>query len=293
MRFARFKWWLLSAAFIALAAGVVSCGGVAFTVANAPALVGDFDREASIAYGEDPRQRLDVYRPDGANSQPIVVFFYGGGWTKGDKANYRFVGATLAEAGYVTVLPDYRLYPDVRFPTFVEDGAVAVAWAVKNAARIGGDPRRVFLAGHSAGAHTAAMLALDTKFLRDAGVDPQVIRGWIGLSGPHVLTPDTPALRSMFGAPYTEKDWRPIAFASRAAPPTLLIHGTDDRIVWAQHSEQLAAALRAAGTDVKLELLEGRNHAAPVAGLSGPGRRSAPTLALMREFIDARSGPSH
>lgn len=284
------KWWSLGLV-AAVVVTISSCGGLAFTVANAPTLLGDYERQAAVPFGDDPRQQLDVYRPQAADARPIVVFFYGGSWMRGSRTNYRFVGAALAEAGYVAVLPDYRLYPQVKFPAFVDDGAAAVAWAVRNARTIGGDATRVFVAGHSAGAHTAAMLAYDPRYLERVGVDPTAIRGFIGLSGPYVLTPDTPALRDMFGAPFTPQDYRPIEFVTARAPATLLIHGTSDTIVWAQHSERLAAALRAAGVAVELKLLAGKDHADPVAALSQPARRRASTLGDMRAFIDAQSGP--
>src|SRR4051812_37959849 len=174
---------LIPAAFSLIAALlVVSCGGLALTAANAPALFGDFDRRADVPYGGLPRQSLDVYVPRGARDRPIIVFWYGGGFENGRKSYYRFVGATLAEAGYVAALPDYRVYPEVKFPGFVDDGAQALAWVLEHATEIGGDPRRIYLAGHSAGAHIAAMLAYDPARLERAGIPRDTVRGFIGLS---------------------------------------------------------------------------------------------------------------
>ncbi len=283
--------WGAAAVVMAAAVGIASCGGVAFTVANAPTLFGEFEREADIAYGPAARQRLDVYKPERGDARPIVVFWYGGGWTRGAKSSYRFVGAALAEAGYVAVLPDYRLYPDVKFPAFIEDGAAAVRWARDNAQRIGGDPHRIYLAGHSAGAHTAAMLALDSRFLRRAGVDRAAVRGWIGLSGPYVLTPNTPALNDIFGAPFGPADWRPIEFVAADSPPALLLHSRGDRIVWASHAERLAEALHAAGVPVDFRLLPDGAHPDTVAAFSRPVRGRAPTLAAIRGFIDRQNDP--
>src|SRR5689334_16659544 len=141
------KYLILCSAALAAAGIVASCGGIAFTAANVPALFGKFERRADLAYGSLERQRLDVYVPEGAAARPIIVFWYGGAWEHGDKSNYRFVGATLAQAGYVAVLPDYRLYPQVRFPAFVDDGAAALAWVAAHAGEIGGDRRRIFVAG--------------------------------------------------------------------------------------------------------------------------------------------------
>lgn len=274
----------------ALSLLVASCGGLAFAVANAPALVGPFERTADLAYGNQPRQRLDVYMPDGAleagsKPVPVVVFWYGGAWVQGSKVNYRFVGATLAEAGYLAVLPDYRLYPEVRFPAFVEDGALALKWVRDNAARFGGDPERIFVMGHSAGAHLAASLALDPRYLQGVGLNPQTINGLIGLSGPYALKPDTARLNRIFTAPSTAAEWQAVRHVGPLSPPTLLLHGTDDRRVWPAHSEELAQALRAAAVPVELILVPGAGHADTVAGLSAPARNRAPTLDALRRFI--------
>jgi acetyl esterase/lipase len=156
---------------------LVNCGRLAYGVINVPAYVGSYERRADIRYGDLPRQSLDVYVPAGAWNRPTVVFWYGGMWTKGSKEQYRFVGAALANAGYVAILPDYRLYPSVRFPDFVDDGALALKWAREHAAELGGDPRSIFIMGHSAGAHLAALLALDERYLRNVGGDASWIRG--------------------------------------------------------------------------------------------------------------------
>lgn len=143
-----------------------------------------------IAYGANPRQRLDVYAPKGAvKDAPVLVFFYGGGWSDGRRQDYRFAAQALASRGFVTIVPDYRLYPEVRYPLFLEDGALAVRWARDNAGRFGGDPNRLVLAGHSAGAYNAVELALDRAFLNAAGVDPKIVRGVAGLAGPYDFLP--------------------------------------------------------------------------------------------------------
>jgi acetyl esterase/lipase len=264
-----------------------SCGGLALTVANAPAVFGDFERHAAVAYGVQPRQLLDVYKPSQALRRPIVIFWYGGAWTRGSRTSYRFVGAALAEAGYVAVLPDYRLYPQVKFPDFVHDGALAAAWVARHAAQFGGDPNNIFLAGHSAGAHTAALLAYDRRYLQQAGFGGGMIRGLIGLSGPYALAPNTTTLKTIFAAPYTPRDWQPVQFAATGAPPALLLHGAADSVVWVSHAEALAAALADAKVPVALQIYPERAHADTVAALSLAARGRAPVLADMRRFIDA------
>ena len=156
----------------------------------------------NIAYADGPRHRLDIYAPlPAVTPAPVIVFFYGGGWASGSKAMYRFVGAGLAARGVLVVIPDYRLYPEVRFPAFMDDAATAVAWTRANASRFGGDPRRLFLMGHSAGAQIATLLALDAGYLRSVHLSPRRdVCGVIGLAGPYDFLPLRSAtLRDVFG----------------------------------------------------------------------------------------------
>src|SRR5579871_3858015 len=173
---------------------LVGCSGARFWLANAPSVFYRVVRQTDLHYGPDGRQTLDIYAPRSARNRPVVIFWYGGSWTQGSKSDYRFVGALLAARGFVAVIPDYRLYPASTFPGFEEDGARAVAWVNRHVEEFGGDPRRVVLMGHSAGAHTAAFLAYNRNFLREAGADPASIVGLVGLSGPYVLVPDTDTL---------------------------------------------------------------------------------------------------
>jgi acetyl esterase/lipase len=273
---------LLAGSAAALSAG---CSGLGFSVANLPARRGPFTRVAGLAYGAATRQSLDVYRPDGARDAPLVLFWYGGAWVKGRKEDYRFVGAALAASGCVAVLPDYRLYPEVRFPSFVEDGALASAWAIRHAREHGADPARVFLAGHSAGAHLAAMLAVQPRWLEAAGAEHAAVRGLVGLSGPYALQPNTATLDAIFAPPFTSADWRPAEQVTARAPRTLLLHGADDGVVWPRQAEAFASALRAAGVPVELEIFPRRGHADTVAALSTPARSRAPVLEAIRRFV--------
>ena len=150
-----------------------ACVSAQYFLANAPTAFGRFERTPDLEYGSGPRQRLDVYAPRSAKNCPVVIFWYGGSWLNGRKSDYRFVGAALAERGFVTVLPDYRLYPAVKFPLFLEDAAGAVIWVQRHADAFGGDPHRIVLMGHSAGAYMAAFLAYNSKFLAAAGGQPQ------------------------------------------------------------------------------------------------------------------------
>ena len=283
-----------AAALFAGCAGALApgCAELRFEFANLPAQRGPFERIAGIAYAPGARRALDVYRPLAVRDAPVVVFWYGGAWVEGSKDDYRFVGAALAEAGCLAILPDYRLYPAVIFPAFLDDCALAVRWAIGNATRHGGDPRRVYLAGHSAGAHMAAMLAVQPARLVSAGADPAAIRGLVGLSGPYVLQPNSRTLNAIFAPPYGPADWQPVAQVTAAAPPALLLHGAADELVQPVQSERFAAVLRAAGVAVELEIYPHRSHADLVAALSVPARSRAPVLAAIRRFVSSNARPA-
>ena len=279
----------------ALFAGAIAgCSNAVFLFANGPTAFGSFDSHLDIPYGEDPRQRLDVYSPREALLRPVVIFWYGGSWSKGNKANYRFVAAALAERGFVTVIPDYRLYPAVRFPAFCEDGAHALAWVEAHAQEFGGDPQRIVLMGHSAGAHMAAFIAYNHAFDEKAGAETKSIVGFVGLSGPYALVPDTAELQVIFSAPYTDADWQPVRFVDARSPPTLLLHGLDDTEVSPQHSIDLNNALLRNHIAVQMKLYPHRRHADTVAPFALLARRRSPAYEDSVAFIESvtRSDPS-
>ncbi|MDX1499264.1 MAG: alpha/beta hydrolase [Woeseiaceae bacterium] len=258
------------------------------TLLSAVSSAEHYERSADIAYGPDPRQRLDVYRPLTAQPDaPLVVFFYGGAWRKGDKAEFRFVASSLTRAGYVVVLPDYRRFPEVRFPAFVDDGAAAVAWAAANAGAYGADPTRLYLMGHSAGAHIAALLALDDRYLEAAGLGSGAVAGLIGLSGPYDFLPIEDGYLTELFPEATRPASQPINFVHPGAPPALLIHGGDDDLVEAGNSERLAGRLMAEGVPVTLHNYAGVGHGRVVVALSPPLDFIAATLDDCIDFIDA------
>ncbi len=280
---------LVRVALAAVAALVAACTGTQYFLANAPTAFGGFDRKADLRYGEDPRQRMDVYSPRAAANLPVVIFWYGGSWLDGRKSNYRFVGAALAKRGFVVAIPDYRLYPAVKFPAFLDDAAQAVVWMQTHAAEFGGDPKRIVLMGHSAGAHMAAFLAFNHEFLARAGAQPQSIQGLIGLSGPYALDPNSDILRTIFAAPYSKADWQPVHFVDERSPPTLLFHGAKDTVVEVGHTEALRDALRARHVRVEVEILPNRGHVDTVAAFALGARHRAPVLERAVEFIDSVS----
>jgi len=265
------------------------CGCTEFDVLNATVPTLGYSRSINIAYGPLPRQSLDVYRPWHA-TQPadIVIFFYGGHWQSGQKRDYRFVAQALTSRGFIAVLPDYRLYPDVTFPAFVEDGAHAVRWVHDHAQQLGGDPGHIFLMGHSAGAHIAALLTLDPHYLRSVGLDRADIRATTALSGPYDFTP-MPDDRAVFGM--TDAQMRPspaaepIEFADGREPPMLLIHGLADQTVDPGNSARLAQRIHLAGGDVQYIAYPGNGHVQIVLSLAWAFRGIAPTLNDVTAFF--------
>ena len=222
-----------------------------------------------IAYADGEQHRLDVYRPRGAARAPVIVFFYGGRWQSGTKDLYGFLAATLVARGYVVVVPDYRLYPEVRFPDFLLDGASALRWTRDNIAAFDGDASRLFVMGHSAGAYIAAMLALDGTWLREVGLDPdRDIAGLIGVSGAYDFMPvRDPDLRLIFGGenrPLTQ----PISYADGRKPPALLLTGAADKTVSPGNTVRLAAKLRSSGNDATERLYPRLGHLTIMAGFA-------------------------
>ncbi|WP_395604239.1 alpha/beta hydrolase [Pseudomonas sp. B21128] len=247
-----------------------------------------FDKTAGIAYGDDPRQKLDVYVPRHAlPDAPVVVFFYGGSWNSGAREDYNFVGEALASRGIVAVVADYRLYPQVRYPLFLQDGARAVAWTKAHIREFSGNPQRLYLMGHSSGGYNAAMLALDGDLLAAAGMSPKDLRGWIGLAGPYDFLPiENPAVRPVFFWPDSPPQSQPINHVSRGAPPALLIAASEDDLVNpTRNTGGLAHKLRAAGVPVQDFYYSRPNHITLVATLSRPLRGLAPVLDQVVGFI--------
>ena len=240
-----------------------------------------------VAYGDGRRRQLDVYAPPDGGPHPVVVFIYGGSWSSGDKGDYSFAGAALASRGFVTVIPDYRLVPEVRFPSFVDDCAAAMRWTQDHISEFGGDPLRIVLVGHSAGAYNAIMLGLDAHYLRDAGVDASRVRGVVGLAGPYDFLPfDVDATRDAFGQAHDLALTQPVHFARADAPPLLLLWGEADTTVGPRNLHGLEAAMRAAGGDVEARTYPGVNHVDIMLALSRPLRGRAPTLTDVVTFAE-------
>lgn len=245
-----------------------------------------------VAYGEGPRRKLDVYAPKGAKAQvPVLVYFYGGGWSSGRRQDYSFAGKALASRGFLTIVPDYRLYPEVRYPDFLKDGAAAIRWAQDHAAEFGGDPNRIVLVGHSAGGYNAVMLALDQDFIKAAGVRPESIKAAAGLAGPYNFAPfSEPYSRNAFGQYPDPAATQPVNHVTSKSVPIWMGYGTEDTVVEAQNMETLDRVLTKNGVPHQATVYQGVDHAGMVLALSQPFRSKAPALAEMTAFLKQYTG---
>lgn len=282
---------MIRTAFRILVAGgllglLVGCSPL--KVLNAFTPGGTFNKTADLSYGNDLRNRLDVYTPiDTAANAPVVVFFYGGSWNTGSRSDYSFVGEALASRGIVAVLADYRLYPQVHYQGFLDDSARAVGWAREHIGQYGGDPARLYVMGHSAGGYNAAMIALDPKWLAAVNMKPSMISGWIGLAGPYDFLPvENPDVKPVFFFPDSPPDSQPINHVSAESPPALLMAARDDTVVNpARNTGGMARRLREQGVSVRELYFPRPGHATLVAAFSRPMRGLAPVLDEVVNFI--------
>lgn len=271
------------------AAALAACSPVKLLNATIPS--NGYRKTSGIAYGSDPRQVLDVYVPAAAASaepRPVVAFFYGGSWQNGDRGNYLFVAQALTSRGYVAVLPDYRTYPETAFPGFVNDAAAAARWTRDHAHEFGGDPSRLFVMGHSAGAHLAALIATDPRYLGAQSMSKADLRGVIGLAGPYDFLPITDrTLFDVFPAK-TRAESQPINYVTGHEPPMFLAAGTDDTVVDPGNTDRLAATLRKHGDSVEVKHYDGFGHVRIVSALALPLRGRSTVLADVSAFIDSQ-----
>ncbi|MBA2547998.1 MAG: alpha/beta hydrolase, partial [Burkholderiaceae bacterium] len=244
------RMFLIVLAVIAAAIAIVACSPIRALNAIVPTDSYEFE---TVAYGPGERRQLDVYAPRAsaervrpAEGWPLVVFFYGGSWNRGERAQYRFVGEALAARGIVTVIPDYRLYPEVRYPDFLKDNAAATAWALREAVRLGADPKRVFVMGHSAGGYNAAMMAVDARWLSAEGAKPTQLAGWIGLAGAYEFLPiENPEVKPVFWHPNSPPESQPIRYVSASVPRAFLgAAPVDDLINPERNTRQMATQLQ-------------------------------------------------
>jgi len=238
-----------------------ACTKVGLFVANVPAGFGSTKIFEDVVFDEKHDLTLDIFVPDGlTDPAPVIVFYYGGRWTDGDKAQYHFVADSFVNEGYIVIIPDYRKYPNVKFPAFADDTAKALAWVYENAQVYNADQDNIFVAGHSSGAHLAALVATDPDYLGAYDLDRNIIRGFAGLSGPYAFEPEAEDLKDMFGPPERYPLMRAPNFVDGQQPPMLLIHGLDDKTVVLENAEELRDAIDEKGGEVTLVTYKDIDH---------------------------------
>ncbi len=273
--------------FVLFAIALLIAGCSPLAALNASISDEGFTASRNHAFGTHPRQKLDVYAPRNLREPvPVVVFFYGGAWQRGRRADYKFVAEALTSKGFVVVIPDYRLYPEVRFPSFLDDAGAAVSWTQQEIARFGGDPRRIFVMGHSAGAYNAAMIAFDAHYVEAAGGRHADVLGFIGLAGPYDIRPSTSiTLENVFGAAPDLPAAQPSNFVEADSPRALVLYGEQDTTVLPEHSKRLARRIRAVGGRVSEVGYPELGHASLVGVLARPYQGRAPVLEEVTRFI--------
>jgi acetyl esterase/lipase len=243
-----------------------------------------------IAYGPVAKQKLDIYVPEHpAAGHPVIVFYYGGAWQMGSKDTYKFVGQAFASKGYITVIADYRVFPEVYFPVFMDDVASAFVWAHANIAHYGGNTANMFVAGHSAGAYNAVLLTLDKEYLKKAKGKASWIKAAVGIAGPYDFLPLTdPKLIELFSKRKAAST-QPINFVQKGEPPMLLLHGDEDQDVWTRNTFNLAAKLRQFDDPVTVHIYPDVAHIGIVLALADGFRSKAPVLEDIATFLDGQT----
>jgi acetyl esterase/lipase len=268
------------------------CQSALFGVVNARQPSAGTVAHQNIVFDAPDGLSLDVYSPPNAHNAPVVVFFYGGSWKSGKRQWYRWVGEALAAKGIVTVIPDYRQWPKVRLDGFMHDGAEAVRWAHSHAGEFGGDKAHLFVMGHSAGGHIAALLATDARWLGNVGMKPGDLSGFIGLAGPYDFLPLTnDDFIDMFGHTAEQQARsQPVNFVDGDEPPALLLQGETDGTVQPSNALSLQRRYEARGEKVEVKLYPDTGHMGVLFGLRGSdGKR--PVLSDVVNFVQKQSVP--
>ena len=240
-----------------------------------------------IPYGDHPRQKIDLYRPDDGEPKALIVYLYGGGWRDGSRGLYRMLGRTFESSGYAVAIPDYRTYPEVKYPFFMEDAALALAWLEANASNYQLPDRPMILIGHSAGAHMAALLLTNTRFLTEQQFDQARISGFVGLAGPYAFNPlefDTTV--DVFKSAMPIEDAMPIKNVSGAEPPMLLLHGEDDTTVYTRNTKEMTAAVNTAGGSAQNIIYDGIGHTGILFAMHPLLRWRAPVFQDILTFLN-------
>ncbi len=270
---------------LCLALSVLASAAFAAEPANPQVRSNLLYKSGAISAYETERCRLDYYLPAGSTGFATMVWFHGGalqGGNKEDSFNVR-IAERFAQAGVATAMVNYRLSPKVKYPAYIDDAAAAFAWVKAHAAEMGGDPNRIFVGGHSAGGYLTFMLGLDPRYLRPYGLEPSAIAGLVPVSGQTMTHYSIREERGQDKNVIYADDAAPIHYASKTAPPMLIVYAEHDMAMRVEENLYLAAALKAAGaTNVAQRLFADRDHGSVAGNIPQPGD---PVAAAILEFI--------
>ncbi|MAQ71233.1 MAG: thioesterase [Alphaproteobacteria bacterium] len=242
---------------------MTACTKATFSVINIPTSLNNKIEVANAVYDQKNNLSLSVYQSKSQIKKPqeVVIFFHGGRWETGSREDYKFIGYKLAEEGFLVVIPDYRKYPDVKFPAFVEDAAQAIAWVddnIMNTNAFQGESLTVM--GHSSGAHIGALALADASYLAKLDKAPSVVDKFIGLAGPYSFTPEADDLKDMFGPAYNYPNMQVTTFIDGFEPHMYLLHGDADETVEAYNYQKLEQAITAKGGKVTVKVYKDIDH---------------------------------
>ncbi|CAM3892409.1 alpha/beta hydrolase [Deinococcus frigens] len=254
---------------------------------NVVTFTGGLKVSQNVPYGPAPRNTMDIYAPENAQNAPVVLFIHGGSWQGGDKDGHKFVGVSLARAGYVTGVMNYRLAPEHRYPEYVQDAAAALKVLRDSAQRSGGNPDNLFVMGHSAGAFNAVEVVDNARWLREAGVPISAVRGVIGVAGPYSYDFRQFSSKVAFPPEGNPDDIMPDRHVRPDAPPHLLLVAANDTTVNPYNGVNMQAALKKAGVPSELKVLPGLNHITVIAAVAQPLTFLGGTRQQVTDFIEA------
>ena len=279
---------ILSATTVAVFGSLVACSPTRLLTAISPA--SDLRVLTDVAYGADARQKLDIYQPNRpvGTPSPVVIFVYGGSWQNGSKAGYGFVGKSLAQAGYTTVVIDYRLAPQHRYPAFVQDTADAIAWTYRNIGKYGGRSDQLFVMGHSAGAFNAITAVNDQRFWKTTAVPDAAVLGVIGLAGPYAYDFTTDPTRIVFPEGATLEQIMPDRHPRPHAPPHYLLTAENDRVVYDFNTTRMQAALQSVGVPVQVGVVPNVGHASMIVSMATPTEFLGDTRQMVLKYMQQR-----
>jgi acetyl esterase/lipase len=267
---------------------LISCTSSELFLVNNLVRLDDYKVIKNLKYGTNQANLLDLYRPaQPSKNFASIVFYYGGCWGGCEtlpKEDYAFIAQTLTTLGYAVIIPNYRHYPEVKFDSMMTDTAEAFEWSHTHISEYGGDPNRIFIMGHSAGAHLGAMLALNENYLKKPTY--QALKGFVGLAGPYDFLPLTADYqKAIFGPEQSYPASQPINFVTGTEPPLLLLFGKDDVTVKPVNIASLKMRAKQAGGCVESHEYKNLDHLEILGALSFPLKNSEQVLPDIARFL--------